>query len=358
MAKVVVAMSGGIDSSVTAALLKHQGHEVTGVTMKTWIGEYAVKKGSRHGCYGSSENEEIEAATRVACILGIPHHILDLKKEYKSEVLDYFCQQYLSGRTPNPCIRCNHRVKFDALVRKARGNGIEFDYFATGHYARVEYNEMKGRYLLRKAKDLKKDQSYFLFSLSQEQLSSSLFPLGEYTKEEVRDMALDFKLDAVGEVESQDFVEGGYHSLLRTATEPGPILDSQGNTVGKHQGISFYTIGQRKGLGISAREPFYVTGIVPDKNAIVVGKKEELYGDELVACELNWIAIKSLEQPIEAKTKIRYLHRQGADTVLVPLDEHGVHVKFKEPQMAITPGQAVVFYDDDTVLGGGIIESA
>jgi tRNA-specific 2-thiouridylase len=357
MPKVAVAMSGGVDSSVAAALLKEKGYEVIGVTMKVWDGETLPANGTRHACYGPGEEEDLEDARKVAQVLGIPLNIFDLRQEYKIEVLDYFCHEYLSGRTPNPCIRCNRRVKFDALLRKARDTGIEFDYFATGHYARVEHDEGRSRYLLKKAKDMAKDQSYFLFALSQEQLSNSLFPLGNHTKEEVRKMARDLELGIDDKPESQDFFAGDYSSLLGKVARPGPILNKEGEILGEHRGIPFYTIGQRKGLGISSKEPLYVTAIDQEKNVIVVGPKEEVYGDELVAMELNWIAIQELSRPVDLKAKIRYLHKE-AEAMVIPLDEDKVHVKFKEPQMAITPGQAVVFYDDDTVIGGGTIERA
>ncbi|RLB25877.1 MAG: tRNA 2-thiouridine(34) synthase MnmA [Deltaproteobacteria bacterium] len=357
MPKVAVAMSGGVDSSVAAALLKEKGYEVIGVTMKVWDGETLPANGTRHACYGPGEEEDLEDARKVAQVLRIPLNIFNLRQEYKIEVLDYFCHEYLSGRTPNPCIRCNRRVKFDALLRKARDTGIEFDYFATGHYARVEHDEGRSRYLLKKAKDMAKDQTYFLFALSQEQLSSALFPLGNHTKEEVRKMARDLELGIDDKPESQDFFAGDYSSLLGKVARPGPILNKEGEILGEHRGIPFYTIGQRKGLGISSKEPLYVTAIDQEKNVIVVGPKEEVYGDELVAMELNWIAIQELSRPVDLKAKIRYLHKE-AEAMVIPLDEDKVHVKFKEPQMAITPGQAVVFYDDDTVIGGGTIERA
>jgi len=355
MAKVVVAMSGGVDSSVAAALLKEKGYEVTGVTMKIWGGEALPGDSTRHGCYGPGEEEDLEDARKVAYALRIPFYTFDLRQEYRVEVLDYFSHEYLLGRTPNPCIRCNRRVKFDALLRKARDSGLEFDYFATGHYARVEYDEGKRRYLLKKAGDMAKDQSYFLFALSQEQLGNSLFPLGNHAKEEVGKTARDLGLGVDHKPESQDFVAGDYSSLLGEVAKPGPILDKEGEILGEHRGIPFYTIGQRKGLGISAGVPLYVIAIDPERNAIVAGSKEEVYGDELVASELNWIAIEELKRPIEVKAKIRYLHKE-AEAIVIPLDEDKVRVKFREPQMAITPGQAVVFYDDDTVIGGGTIE--
>ncbi len=354
--KVMVAMSGGVDSSVAAALLKEQGYQVSGVTMKIWNGDAPSAKGARHGCYGPGEEEDIEDAREVARTLGIPFHVLDLRQEYQAEVLDYFRHEYRSGRTPSPCPECNHKVKFDALLRKTRERGIEFDRFATGHYARVEYDKSRNRYLLKKARDVSKDQCYFLSLLSQEQLSHSLFPLGEHNKEKVREMASHFGLSVHDKAESQDFIAGGYFSLVE-ATPPGPIIDHGGNILGEHQGISSYTIGQRRGLGISAKEPLYVIGIDQENNAIIAGSKEELYQDELVASSVNWIAIDELRQPLEVKARIRCHHRE-AEAVVSPLSKDEVQVKFKQPQMAIAPGQTVVFYLEDVVVGGGTIERA
>jgi len=357
MAKVAVGMSGGVDSSVAAALLKEKDYEVIGVTMKIWAGGVLVGECLRHACYGPGDEKDIEDARKVAQVLGVPFHTFDLGQEYKSEVLDYFCREYLSGRTPNPCVRCNRRVKFDALVKKALDSGIKFDYFATGHYARVEYDESRRRYLLKTARGTRKDQSYFLFSLSQDQLGRSLFPLGNYTKEEVRRIAQALRLGVDDKPESQNFIAGGYFPLVEAAAQPGPILDKQGNILGEHSGVPFYTIGQRRGLGISVGEPLYVTAIDRERNAVIVGTKEEVYGDELIASELNWVAIEQLQQPIKVKARIRYRHKE-AEAVITPLDENKVYIKFKEPQIAITPGQAIVFYDEDTVIGGGMIEQA
>ena len=353
--KVIVGMSGGVDSSVAAALLKEEGYEVIGVTMKIWDGGTIPKEGAHHACYGPGEEEDIKDAQKVAQILGIPFYVFDLKQEYKTFVLDYFSHEYLSGRTPNPCIRCNQRVKFGAMVKKIYDSGIKFDYFATGHYIRVEYDKVGHQYLLKKAKDLKKDQSYFLYSLSQEQLGHILFPIGDYTKEEVKKIARNLELGINNKPESQDFITGGYFFLFNKVTRSGPILDQQGKILGRHKGIPFYTIGQRKGLGISSGERLYVTAIDPKRDAIVVGKKEDLLGDKLIASDLNWIDIKKIEKSIKVKAKIRYRHEE-AEVEVIPLDKEKIYVKFREPQMAITPGQAIVFYDGDIVVGGGVIE--
>ncbi len=355
MKKIVVAMSGGVDSSVAAALLKDQGNTIIGVTMKICDGKSFSVGTNRHGCYGPGEEDDIEDARKVARILGIPFYVFDLSQKYKTQVLDYFCHEYLSGRTPNPCIKCNHQIKFDALVAKARDSGIEFDYFATGHYAQVEYDQTWHRYLLKKGRDSTKDQSYLLFSLSQEQLSYSLFPVGNYTKENVKKMAAYFNLGVEKKPESQDFIAGGYSSLIETA-QPGPILDKTGKMLGEHRGVSFYTVGQRKRLDISAKKPLYVTDIDMERNAIIVGTKEELYHDELIASGVNWIAPDRLQQIANLKAKIRYRHQEAEVVVITPLEGDSVYIKFKEPQMAITPGQAIVFYNGDIVVGGGMIE--
>ncbi len=351
--RVAVAMSGGVDSSVAAFLLKKAGHDVIGVTMKIWNDDIRIEK-ARHACYGP-EKQDIEDARKVAKKLGIPFHVFDLREEYKKYVLNYFYEEYLSGRTPNPCIRCNKMVKLGVLIEKIREN-IDFDYVATGHYARVKYDENRRRYLLLKGIDPKKDQSYGLCLLTQEQLAEVIFPLGNYTKKEVRKLASNAELPVSTKPESQDFIAGGYHELFKGTAKPGPILNGNGEIIGWHKGIPFYTIGQRRGIGIQSGKKLYVIGIDARKNAIIVGTKEELFRKELVASQLNWIAIDELKKPIKVKAKIRY-SQEPADAIVAPLSDDRVHVKFKKPQMAITPGQVVAFYDGDIVVGGGIIES-
>jgi tRNA-specific 2-thiouridylase len=355
--KVVVAMSGGVDSSVAAALLKEKGHDVIGATMQLWPRARREHKGN--GMAGCCGLDAIEDARKVAHKLGIPHYVLNFRDIFARKVIADFCQEYSRGRTPNPCIRCNQYIKFGALLERARE--MDADFIATGHYARIERDEASGRYLLKKGVDSHKDQSYFLCQLTQEQLHYTLFPIGNFTKNKVREIASELGLPVAAKPGSQEicFVpDDDYPEFLKDyiprAAEPGPILDEQGNTLGKHHGILCYTIGQRKGLGIAAEKPLYVTTIEPDRNAVVVGTREQIYSRELIASDLNWIAITRPEYPIKIKARVRYRHPE-AEAVVTPSDNDEVYVKFTEPQLAITPGQAIVFYDGDTVVGGGTI---
>ena len=354
--KVVVAMSGGVDSSVAAALLKQKGYQVVGVTMCISL---QVEHSSNNRCCGI---DAIEDAKKVAYRLGIPHYVVDFRDVFHQKVVADFFQEYSRGRTPNPCIRCNQYIKFDLLMEKAKQ--LNADFIATGHHARIENGNATGRYLLRKGSDRYKDQSYFLYTMTQEQLSLTLFPVGNHTKTKVREIAGELRLPVATRPESQEicFIPGNnYTEFIRDyapqAATPGPILSLRGETLGKHRGISFYTIGQRKGLGIAAPEPLYVVDIDHDQNTIVVGSKEETYSDELTASGLNWISIDRLEKPIRVKAKIRYRH-PDAEAEITSITEGAVRVKFAKPQMAIAPGQAVVFYNGDTVIGGGTIEQA
>ena len=344
--KIVAAMSGGVDSSVAAAVLKEEGHQVIGATMQVWPPD--------------GPSSAVEDAKKAAGQLGIPHHVIDLRDVFARRVIAEFCREYSLGRTPNPCIICNRDIKFGVLLEKARELGA--DYISTGHYARIEMDSGNGRYLLKKGADRHKEQSYWLYSLTQAQLSHIILPLGKLTKEEVREIAGKLQLTALSRPESQDICfipNNNYPRFLKErvpeAACPGPVLDREGKVLGEHRGILFYTVGQRRNLGIAAREPQYVIGINPEKNAIIVGGRQEIYRRELTASRLNWIAIDKLSQPIAVSARVRHRHREVTATV-TPVADELVHVLFEQPQPAITPGQSAVFYQDDTVIGGGIID--
>ena len=351
-----VGLSGGVDSSVAAHLLIEQGYCVVGITMKIYDPSVASLPAIRDACFGPHEEKDIEAARNICRVLGIPFYSIDLTQEYRSIVLEYFRREYLRGRTPNPCIVCNRRIKFELLIEKAWQSGISFDYFATGHYARID--KLGGRFALRKAVDLQKDQTYFLYTLSQEQLSRTLFPLGHLTKSQVRKLARTIGLPSADRAESQDFIGDGNYQLLFRGQEivPGEIVDERGHVLGRHKGLIFYTVGQRKGLGIAAREPLYVIRIEPEKNRIVVGPQSRLFSRRMLVSKVNFMSIDSLQGPMEATAKIRYKH-DGASATLQPHNKEEVLVTFHSPQRAITPGQSAVFYSGDYVVGGGVIMS-
>ncbi len=360
--RIVVAMSGGVDSSVVAAVLKQAGHEVIGITMSIHPSDEAGEPRRFGGCCGASD---VIDATRVARKLDIRHYVVDFREVFAREVIDDFCREYLAGRTPNPCIRCNRYLKFDALLTKARQ--LDAERVATGHYARIEFDEDSRRYRLLRGVDGGKDQSYVLYGMTQQQLGRSMFPIGELTKKEVRDIAARLDLPVADKPESQEICFVADDDYVRFVTEhtgneplPGPILDTDGRVLGEHRGIAAYTIGQRRGLAIAGTEPRYVVAIDPERNTVTVGGREDVYGDGLTASALNWIAFDHLEAPMTVTAKIRYRHEAAAATV-VPLDGGDaadigdVAVTFHEPQPAIAPGQAVVFYDGDAVIGGGSI---
>ncbi len=354
---VAVGLSGGVDSALAAAILKNQGYNVVGITMSVYSGEKSSLHVAGHACYGPGEKDDIELAASVAGFLSIPHYVIDLKEEYREFVLEYFKEEYLIGRTPNPCTRCNPVVKFGFMLQKAVKAGISFDLFATGHYARVCYLKGENRYVIKMAVDKKKDQTYFLYGLKQELISSLMFPVGGFTKEEVRKYSKEMNIPVFSRQESQDFIEGGDYSVLFDADKikPGPFIDMEGHCIGTHRGIVHYTIGQRRGIGISHSEPLYVVKIDTGSNTVTVGPKSLLYSDTLIADNLNFISIDLPESPVRVQARIRHNHIP-ADAHVIALDKGRVKVVFDNPQLSITPGQSIVFYgSDDILVGGGII---
>jgi len=346
-------MSGGVDSSVAAALLVEAGYNVIGVSMCIWDDDYQVPEEtpSGHACFGPGEAEDVADARQVARQLDIPFHLIDLREQYQDIVLDYFKSEYSKGRTPNPCIRCNYHLKFDAILNELDRREIAWDYYATGHYVRRKKSD--GLFRLLRGIDPAKDQSYFLYTLDQERLRRTLFPLGELEKSEVRQRAAELGLDLSDKEESQDFYAGDYTELLDDVSGPGPIVDSSGKVLGEHRGIENYTIGQRRGLGLATGTPLYVKSIDAEKNQIVVAEKSELFSSNLTVEELNWI---TPSEPIPEKVQVKIRYRHSAAPARLQRKDSKVEVKFTEPQLSVTPGQAAVFYSGDVVLGGGIIQ--
>ncbi|GAA0121549.1 MAG: tRNA 2-thiouridine(34) synthase MnmA [Clostridium argentinense] len=352
--KVVIGMSGGVDSSVAAYLLKEQGYEVIGIMMKLAPDDpdYAENEG---GCCSLSA---VLDARRVADKLDIPFYVMNFKQPFQTHVINNFVDEYFSGRTPNPCIMCNKHIKFEELLRKSIALGA--DYIATGHYATIE--NVNGRYLLKRSQDDKKDQTYALYTLTQDQLSRTLMPCGAYSKTEIREIAEKIGLEVFRKKDSQEicFVPDNNHGrfiekFTGKTLNPGNFVDKNGKVLGKHKGIVNYTIGQRKGLGIALGKPMFVTDIIPEKNQVVLGEEEDIFKTELIAKDINLIPFDSFEGEMEVTAKVRYSAKPAAATI-IQLDKDRVRVKFEEKQRAITKGQSVVFYDKDIVVGGGIIE--
>lgn len=351
--KILVGLSGGVDSSVAALILKQQGHEVVGATMSIWGKDgMAAKSGHKNACYGPDEKEDIEEARKIAAQIDIPYYVFNCVEQYEQIVLDNFKSEYIQGRTPNPCVWCNALVKFGVLPLIAKENGIEFDKFATGHYARVE--EKDGRFLLKRGIAPHKDQSYFLYRLKQEQLKNIILPLGNYTKDQIRKIAKDNGLEVAEKPDSQDFYDGDYNELLGVKEKDGNIVDLDGKVLGHHKGIWNYTIGQRKGIGVSATKPLYVLELRKDTNEVVIGPADKTFKKELTAVNLNWIAFDKLENERKVYAKIRSTQQLTPVTITPNGDD--VDVVFDELQKSIAIGQSVVFYDGDVVLGGGVID--
>ena len=353
--KVVVGMSGGVDSSVAAFLLKEQGYDVIGVTMQIWQDEEREAEEENGGCCGLTA---VDDARRVASDLDIPYYVMNFKREFKENVIDYFIDEYLHGRTPNPCIACNRYVKWESLLKRSMDIGA--DYIATGHYARIKQLP-NGRYTLQRSATLAKDQTYALYNLTQEQLSRTLMPVGEYTKDEVREIAERIRLRVANKPDSQDicFVpDGDYAGFIEneldTELPTGNFVTLDGKVLGRHKGITHYTVGQRKGLGLALGYPAFVIEIRPETNEVVIGTNEDSMSYYVRANQLNFMSIEDLKEPMRVFAKIRYNHK-GAWCTIEKTGEDEVLCTFEEKQRAITPGQAVVFYDDEYVVGGGTI---
>lgn len=353
--KVVVGMSGGVDSSVAAYLLKEAGYDVIGVTMQIWQDDDTAVQQENGGCCGLSA---VDDARRVAQAIGIPYYVMNFKTDFKEKVIDYFARSYMRGSTPNPCIACNRYVKWESLL--SRSMQIGADYIATGHYARIE-RLPNGRYAIRRAANASKDQTYALYNLTQEQLAKTMMPVGDYSKEKIREIASTFSSRIAKKPDSQDicFVpDGDYASFVEeyvgVKSRPGNFVLSDGTVVGTHKGIIHYTVGQRKGLGLSLGRPVFVLGLRADTNEVVIGEDAEAYTDTLTADTLNFMTVGDLSEPVRVWAKIRYNHRGAWCTVEKTADDM-VLCRFEEPVRAVTPGQAVVWYDGDYVLGGGTI---
>lgn len=354
--KVVVGMSGGVDSSVAAYLLKEQGYEVIGVTMQIWQDEAFSVVQSNGGCCGLSA---VEDARQVAETLDIPHYVMNFKNEFKHHVIDYFVEEYLRGRTPNPCIACNRYVKWESLLKRSLQIGA--DYIATGHYARIA-RLSNGRLAIRNSVTAAKDQTYALYNLTQEQLARTLMPVGEYTKERIREIAFEQRLPVANKPDSQEicFVpDNDYAGFIDREAEgrvpaPGNFVDVQGKVLGRHKGITHYTVGQRRGLELPMGERVFVTKIIPETNEVVIGSNQDVLCTEVLCDRVNFMAVEDLNEVMQARAKIRYNHG-GENCTVEKLPDGHVLCRFEKPVRAATPGQALVFYRDEYVLGGGTI---
>jgi tRNA-specific 2-thiouridylase len=364
---VAVAMSGGVDSSTVAAMMNRDGRNIVGMTMQLWNQRRLpelVPDGPTGRCCSL---DDVYDARYVAEKLGIPYYVVNFEKRFEEQVVKPFIDEYLNGRTPIPCTLCNNHIKFDQFLEMAAG--VHADYVATGHYAQVDYDEASGRYRMKRAADAAKDQTYFLFGLTQQQLSRTLFPLGGMTKPQVRELARELGVPIFSKPDSQEicFVPNGDYAAFmdayfkeqgiepRTATR-GEIVSAEGKVLGEHTGVHHYTVGQRKGLGIAAREPLYVIATEPASQRVIVGRNEDLLRTTMTVKEMNWISVAPIVAPVRGSVRIRNKHLPAPATISPTADPARVEVRFDEPQRAITPGQGAVMYDGDIVLGGGWIE--
>ncbi|MCL1915809.1 MAG: tRNA 2-thiouridine(34) synthase MnmA [Desulfovibrionaceae bacterium] len=354
-ARALVGLSGGVDSSVAALLLLEQGYAVTGVTMSVYDGP--AGSGSRKGCYDCGEGEDIAFAVALAGLLGIPHQIFDCSGPYRELVLDYFRETYLAGQTPNPCVRCNPLLKFGVLPSLARAAGLEHEYFATGHYARVERDPESGLYRLRRGQDQRKDQSYFLYRLNQEQLGRTLFPLGNMRKEEVRALAAGRGLPMHDAPDSQDFYSGEHAKLLNLEDRPGDIVDAAGRTLGRHRGFWHFTPGQRKGLALAAPAPLYVIGVDAERNQVRVGPYAQSLSRACLVGDICLPVPGELEHP-GLTVRLRSSQPPALARALWEPDGKRLRVDFAQPQSGVAPGQSLVFYLENLLVGGGVIREA
>jgi tRNA-specific 2-thiouridylase len=346
--RVAVGLSGGVDSSVVLALLKSQGCDVFGLTMKIWDNTYSIVENNKHACFGPGEEEDVKECELLCKSLDVPYYVLDLSKEYSAHVLKYFTGEYESGRTPNPCVQCNLIMKFGFLLDATRKSGLNFDYFATGHYARIE--KIGSRFYLKKAKDLSKDQSYFIHRLSSEVLEHTMFPLGNMTKLKVRELARKFGLSVAEKPESQDFIAGGDYTILFDKDfGPGDIVNEDGKKLGTHIGIINYTIGQRKGINVNSPVPLFVKEIDPIKNRIVVTENAKLFSSIIEARDAEFFPIDI--SPIGGK--IRQNHKE--DIIHIQIDGTNLTGVFNNSQRGITPGQSLVLYQNECIIGYGVI---